>query len=75
MATGTVEERLMTLETRLDTLQRLFDERLPQNPAREKHGWPSIVGTFAEDPIYEEAMRLGREGRESQRDETDGKAC
>lgn len=74
MATETVEERLMTLETRLDTLQRLIEERLPQHPAKEKRGWQAIVGTFADDPLYEEAMRLGREWRESQPDETDRKA-
>ena len=27
--------------------------------------WEKIAGTFANDPIYEEAMRLGREWRES----------
>ena len=27
--------------------------------------WDKIAGTFANDPIYEEAMRLGREWRES----------
>lgn len=71
MSNGTVEERLVTVESRLDTLQRLIEERLPQKPTKEKRGWQAIVGTFADDPLYEEAMRLGREWRESQRDETD----
>lgn len=74
MATGTLEERLTLLETRLDTLQRLIEERLPQNPPKEKRGWQAIVGTFADDPLYEEAMRLGREWRESQFDKTEGEA-
>ena len=72
MATRALEERVRTLETRLDALQRLIDECLPQSPKKEKRGWQAIVGTFANDPLYEEAMRLGREWREAQRDETDG---
>ncbi len=70
MAAVTVEERLTTLETRLDSLQRLLDDRAPQQTTtKEKRGWQAIVGTFASDPLYEEAMRLGREWRESQRGE------
>ena len=71
MATPTIEERLMTLESRLDTLQHLIEERLPQIPLTEKRGWQAIVGTFEDDPLYEEAMRLGREWREAHREETD----
>ena len=67
MATANLEERVTTLETRLDSLQRLLDDRLPQTATKEKRGWEAIVGTFADDPLYEEAMRLGREWRESQR--------
>lgn len=36
---------------------------------KEKRGWQAIVGTFVNDPYYEEAMRLGRAWRESQGDE------
>ncbi len=71
MVPETLEERLITVETRLDTLQRLIEERLPPTPTKEKRGWQAIVGTFADDPLYEEAMRLGREWRETQCDETD----
>ena len=69
MAAETLEDRLKTLETRFDTLQRLFEARYIQSPTREKAGWQAIVGTFVDDPLYEEAMRLGREWRESQVDE------
>ncbi len=63
----TVEERLTTLERRLDSLERLLEERLPQQTiGKEKRGWQAIVGTFADDPAYDEAMRLGRQWRESQ---------
>lgn len=34
-------------------------------PAQSVPWWEKIAGTFANDPIYEEAMRLGREWRES----------
>lgn len=32
-----------------------------------KPWWERIAGTFADSPAYEEAMRLGREYRESLR--------
>lgn len=69
MAAETLEKRLVTLETRLDTLQRQFEERLPQSPPKEKRGWQAIVGTFAADALYDEAMRLGQQWREKQYDE------
>jgi len=40
----------------------LISERLPQNGTKERRGWHAIVGTFENDPIYEEAMRLGGNG-------------
>ncbi len=33
--------------------------------------WEEIAGTFADDPAYDEAMRLGREYRLSQKEEYD----
>ena len=71
MATETLENRLTTLEARLDMLQRLFEERMTLPITKEKRGWQAIVGSFAGDPLYEEAMRLGREWRETQFDEND----
>ena len=71
MAAGTIEERLVTLETRLDDLQHQIEARLPAAAPKPKRGWKAIVGTFADDPLYDEAMRLGREWREHQHDETD----
>lgn len=70
MAAETLEQRLTTLETRFDTLQRLLEEQITRSPKKEKRGWQAIVGTFADDPLYEEAMQLGREWRESQFDES-----
>lgn len=65
MAGATVEERLRTLETRQDALQRLVEEQLSQAETSKKRGWQAIVGTFENDPLYDEAMRLGREWRQS----------
>lgn len=33
---------------------------------QDKPWWEEIRGTFRDDPVYDEAMRLGREWRESQ---------
>jgi hypothetical protein len=48
-------------------------ERYPgpsgQPPAPETAWWKRIVGVFSDDPEFEEAMRLGREYRESLREE------
>jgi hypothetical protein len=50
-----LEAQLATLKTRLDAIDK------------PKPWWERIAGTFRDDPIYEEAMRLGRQYRESQR--------
>jgi hypothetical protein len=36
-------------------------------PPMTKPWWEKIVGTFVNNPAYDEAMQLGREYRESQR--------
>ncbi len=74
MTIETIEERLITLETRFEALQRQVEVQLPLVPSEPKRGWKAIVGTFADDPLYEEAMRLGREWRENQYDEMDAVA-
>jgi hypothetical protein len=63
MATGTnLEHRVAALEAEVAQLK---DRIL--NPEPKKVGWKLIVGTFLNDPYYEEAMRIGREYRESLR--------
>ncbi len=59
MTKKTLNVRVAELESELTTLK----QRLPPEPA----GWRSIIGAFANDPAFDEAMRLGREYRESQR--------
>ena len=56
----TLEQRLAELEEKVASLLR---ER--QETAQELW-WERIRGTFKDDPMYDEAMRLGREWREAQ---------
>ena len=58
-----LETRVAILEAKVERLQRELKGVVPDG----RPWWQQIVGTFADDPIYEEAMRLGREYRESLR--------
>jgi hypothetical protein len=63
MPTVTLEERVAALETEVARLkQERANEVQPKKP-----WWEQIRGTFKNDPDYIEAMRLGREHRESLR--------
>jgi hypothetical protein len=63
MATGNILDRLQALEAEVAQIKVLLT-RLAKS---EVPWWKKIVGTFANDPAYDEAMRLGREYRESLR--------
>ena len=67
MATTTLslEERVTALETEMERLRR--DRSAAPTSPDEMPWWERIIGTFANDPMYDEAMRLGREYRDSQR--------
>ncbi|WP_309734308.1 hypothetical protein [Chamaesiphon sp. OTE_75_metabat_556] len=54
-----LEERLTLLEAEVDRLKRKIDLNAADLP-----WWEKIAGTFAENPAYDEAMKLGREYRE-----------
>ena len=58
-----LEERIATLETKVEALE----EKLTTETATVKPWWGSIVGAFAGDEDFKEAMRLGRAYRESLR--------
>jgi hypothetical protein len=59
MATVTVEDRIAALEAEVAQLKVKIDSADP---------WKEVVwGAFADDPAFEEAMRLGRKYRESLR--------
>jgi hypothetical protein len=63
MAQTTLEERVAVLEAEVARLR----EGLDHTAATPTPWWEQIRGTFKDDPVYEEAMRLGREYRESLR--------
>ena len=62
MATERLEARVAALEVEIAGLKK----RLEEKPASPKPWWKEI-GTFANDPIFEEAMKLGERYRESLR--------
>jgi hypothetical protein len=55
-----LEERLTLLEAEVDRLKRKIEPNSADSP-----WWEKIAGTFAENSAYDEAMKLGREYRES----------
>ncbi|ELR98146.1 hypothetical protein [Gloeocapsa sp. PCC 73106] len=57
-----LEERVAHLEAEVAQLKNKVE-----NEASSKRWWEQIVGTFAENSAYDEAMRLGREYRDSLR--------
>jgi hypothetical protein len=57
-----LEQRVTDLEAEVRHLQRKFDELDTSQP-----WWKQIVGTFEDDPMYDEAMKLGRHYRQSLR--------
>jgi hypothetical protein len=58
-----LEARVAVLEAKVEQLQR----KLKADDPNTKPWWEDVVGAFADDPAFEEAMRLGREYRESLR--------
>jgi hypothetical protein len=56
----TIEERLAQLEAEVASLKNKVENNFQSTP-----WWEKIVGTFADNPAYDEAMALGREYRES----------
>ena len=67
MTATSVEERLATLETEVTHLKK----RLETGPPPALPWWEKIFGTFAGSEEHAEAMRLGREYRQSLRPEKD----
>lgn len=66
-----IDKRVAELEAEVSRLSRQTNDRaLDETP-----WWKKIVGIYKDDPVFEEAMRLGREYREHQRQEEDESAA
>jgi hypothetical protein len=61
-----LEERVALLEAEVDRLKRMIVNNSAPQP-----WWEKITGTFSENVEYDEAMKLGREYRESLRSEAE----
>jgi hypothetical protein len=57
----TVEERVKSLEQEVAGMKAILGRTAPV-----RNDWESTVGAFESDPLFKEAMSLGREYRESQ---------
>lgn len=62
MSDNKLERRVEHLESEIQTLRQKLDEL-----SRKKPWWDRIAGTFEKDPMYEQAMKLGRKYRRAQR--------
>ncbi len=63
MSQSRIEDRVAALEREVERLKA----ELPEKPLQTLPWWKKVAGTFAESEGFEEAMRLGREYRESLR--------
>ena len=63
MTTTELEMRLTAVELELARLKT----QIALAPPRQNNWIEDIAGTFANDPVFDEAMALGRKWRESQR--------
>jgi hypothetical protein len=60
--------KLAELEKRLVALEEVVGQlraEVTQQARRRRHWWHEDAGRFADDPVFDEIVRLGREYRES----------
>lgn len=58
-----LEERVAILEAEVARLKNQIEHQTESGTP----WWKKVAGTFKDNPAFDEAMRLGREYRESQR--------
>lgn len=68
MTNTELENRIKALEAEVALLKSKIEKK---DDKAEVPWWKQHLGIFADDPAHEEAMRLGREYRESQKMEYD----
>ena len=61
MSAMSLEDRMAALEAEVNRLKRIIEED------RSIPGWKKMVGAFLNDPLFEKAMKYGRQYRESLR--------
>jgi len=64
-----VSTKLAELEARLSELEKTVAElkaQLANQMTGQQHWWHDITGSFANDPVFDEVVRLGKEYRDSQ---------
>jgi hypothetical protein len=59
-----------TLKARIESLEQELAKLKSKVERQSEPWWEQIAGSFANDPLHEQAMRLGREYRESLRPNT-----
>lgn len=59
-----LEERLLDLEDKFQNLEKRLHPVSPTKP------WRDTFGMFADDPEFDEVLRLGREYREQENHQT-----
>ena len=67
MSDTEVEKRITVLEKEVAFLKQIIEK----DEKSKEPWWKQRMGMFANDPVYDEAMRLGREYRLSQREDYD----
>lgn len=70
---ATLEERVAVLEAQMASLK--LEQTQPPETMDKVPWWEQIRGWAKDDPLYDEAMRLGREWREAQREEHEDEAA
>ncbi len=71
MTIETLESRVAVVEQELARLKQQLQAGKVQDAAPR---WKGIIGVFKDDPLFDEAERLGREWREAQQMEYDDDA-
>jgi ribosomal protein L29 len=66
MSTPTLEERIAVLEAEAERLKQQKEADQLDKSDEITPWWKRIVGVHADSPGFEEAVRLGREWRESE---------